>query len=302
MGRIFDALQRSTGRKEADASVISSFAPNTEIQGRPDSEVAGLFGVRSLNTAATPEKRLVTLDGQRSLGSEKIRILAAKLRHLQDQRSIKRLLITSSVKDEGKTVLSANLAISFAKMKQRVLLIDGDCHHANAGLLLGANGSPGLSDWWRSEQPIETYLMRVNGLPLWFLPAGGPLDQVLEMLQSTQVLNLLSKMTSWFDWVVIDSPPSAPLADSAVWARLADGILLVTRNGRTPKRLLRKVLESLEASKLLGIVLNDCSDPDQRYYAHYYYTLHNDRQSNGFLRRFSRQRASKSGGFPARTE
>jgi receptor protein-tyrosine kinase len=223
-----------------------------------------------LTVSATPEHRLVILAAQRSLGAEKIRILCARLRQLQDQRLLKTLLITSTVKDEGKTVLSTNVAMSLAKTRQRVLLIDGDCHAGKAARLLGTNGSHGLTDWWRSEDAIEKYLLRVNGFPLWFLPAGGFVEQPLEMLQSGRLSDQVNKMSSWFDWIIIDSPPSAPLADAAVWANMADGILLVSREGKTPKRLLRKVLGTLDNKKLLGIVLNDCADPDQRHYTHYY--------------------------------
>jgi capsular exopolysaccharide synthesis family protein len=269
MGRLFEALQRSSAQIENRGSVGSEPGIGPEILETVDSEVIDLDRVSPLTVSPTPERRLVVLSG-RSVGAEKIRILAARLRQLQDQRPVKKLLITSTVKDEGKTVLSANLAMSLAKTKQRVLLIDGDCHQANAGRLLGANGSPGLTDWWRAERAIQGYLMRVNRLPLWFLPAGEPVEQPLEMLQSGRLSDLVNTMSGWFDWVIIDSPPSAPLADAAVWGDMADAILLIARKGRTPKRLLRKVLEAVDDKKLLGVVLNDCSDPDQRHYLHYY--------------------------------
>lgn len=270
MGRIFEALQRSTANKDGSGPGSSQFSVSPDMLGHLDADTVDLNRARSLTIVATPKHRLVALSQQRGPGAEKIRILSARLRQLQDQRLIKTLLITSTVKDEGKTVISANIAISFAKTKQRVLLIDGDDHQASAARLLGANRSPGLTDWWRSGEDVLGYLMRVNGYPLWFLPAGSVLEQPLEMLQSQRLSDQITQMGRWFDWIVIDSPPSAPLADAAVWGKLADGILLVTREGKTPKRLLGKVLESLDSKKLLGTVLNDCSDPDQNYYSHYY--------------------------------
>jgi len=274
MGRIYEALQRSNTEKEGPGSVAPEFVVSPEITGSADSDTVDLDLARPLTVAATPEDRLVILAGQRSLGAEKIRILAARLRKLQDQSPIKKLLITSTVKDEGKTVLSTNVAVALAKTRQRVLLIDGDCHQANAARILGANGSPGLADWWHSEGAIQSYLMRVNGLPLWFLPAGGPVEHPGEMLQSGRLSDQINTMSGWFDWVIIDSPPSAPLADAAVWGSMADAILLVAREGKTPRRLLRKVVDSLDNKKLLGIVLNDCSDPDQHYYTNYYNLQH----------------------------
>lgn len=269
MGRIFDAMQRAASKEDAVPSDSLLLAIDPDLID-PVSPAGELDGARPLAVVADPEQRLVALDRTRSLGAEKVRILAAKLRHIQEQRGIKKLLITSSVKDEGKTLLSVNLAISFAKVKQRVLLIDGDFHQASAGRVLGIDGAPGLMDWHRTGASIENFLRRVEGFSLWFLPAGPLLDQPVAVLQSQQTLNLIAKLCSWFDWVCIDSPPAALLADSAVWAKLADAIVLVTRAGKTPKRLLKKVVASLDQDKLLGVVLNDCSDPDQQYYHHYY--------------------------------
>lgn len=269
MGRIFDALQRSNGDKDTVFPEPSSSITQVERIEIVDPAVK-VDGARPLVVKPDHNQRLVTLDGQRSLGGENICILAARLTHMQEQKLIKKLLVTSSVKDEGKTVLSVNLAVAFAKMKKRVLLIDGDWHQAGAGQLMGVPGEPGLMDWYCAESPIETFVRRVEGLSLWFLPAGRPLEQSVEMLQSQKVQALLEALSASYDWIVVDSPPSTPLADSACWAKLVQGILLVARNGATPKRLLKKVLSSLDKSKLLGIVLNDCPDPDQQYYKHYY--------------------------------
>lgn len=269
MSQVFEALQRSNAKKEGSAPAGIADA-NPAVFMDLDSETTNLNQVPSLTISAAPERRLIALSENRSLGAEKIRILGARLRHLRQQRPLKTLLITSSIKQEGKSVLSANLALSFARTKQRVLLLDGDCHQPSIAGLFGANGLPGLSDWWTSGGPVVNYLRRVDGLPLWFLSAGRPAEQPLEILQSQQFTRLMSQIGAWFDWVVIDSPPYAAVADSSVWAGMADGILLLARQGSTPKRVLRKVLESIDRSKVLGIILNDCADPDHNYYAHYY--------------------------------
>jgi receptor protein-tyrosine kinase len=269
MGRIFEALQRSSGSKTSHESA-PEFAVIPAIVDNVSSDRADFTGVRSLPLAVDSEERIVALGEQRTLGTEKIRILAARLRQLQDQRGIRKLLVTSSVKGEGKTVLSTNLAVSLAKTKQRVLLIDGDSHQANAARILAVRGFPGLTDWWRSEGAIESYLVRLNDIPLWLLPAGSPTEQNMEMLQSNRFSGQLDYLSSGFDWIIVDSPPSAPLADAALWCQHADAVLLVAREATTPKRLLKKVLDSLDHHKVLGIVLNDCSDRDQRYYAQYY--------------------------------
>lgn len=271
MSQIFDALQRS-------GIEITGLDPTSEPSSGFDA--TGVDRVPCFRVEARPERRLVALTDERSVGAERIRMLGARLRHLQQQRPIKTLLMTSSIKDEGKSFLSANLAFSLAKTRQRVLLLDGDCHQGSLAKLLGTNGSPGLTDWWRSNDAILTYLRQVNALPLWLLAPGEPSTQVVEMLQSTRFSEMLNHAKSWFDWVIVDSPPFAPLADSAIWASLTDATLLLVRLGKTPKELLGKVLDSLDQQKLLGVVLNECSDPHSSYYAQYYKGIQ-IAQSNG---------------------
>jgi Mrp family chromosome partitioning ATPase len=87
-------------------------------------------------------------------------------------------------------------------------------------------------------------------------------------MQSGRLSELLDQLSGWFDWIIIDSPPVLPLADTSVWARLVDGILLVTREGTTKRRLLQSGLKALEQSKLLGAVVNSSASTD---HTNYYY-------------------------------
>ena len=261
MSQVFDALRRS-GKQ------LPGFEAILELS--KDFDAADLDDLPSVRVEPLPEHRLVALSQERSAGAERIRMLGVRLRRWQQQNDLKTLLITGSIKDEGKSVLSANLGVSLAKTQQRVLLIDGDCHHGSLAQLFGASRFPGLTTWWRSEDSILKYIRRVQGLPLWFLPAGEPLGPAVEMLQSARLADMLSRASGCFDWIIVDSPPFAPLADAALWVSLTEGTLLVVRIGKTPKRMLAQVLDSVEQKKLLGVVLNDCEDPHLSYYAQYY--------------------------------
>jgi len=105
---------------------------------------------------------------------------------------------------------------------------------------------------------------------LWFMPAGHPPENPLELMQSGRLGELMERLAIGFDWIVIDSPPVLPLADTTVWARLADGVLLVTREGKTERQALQRGVEALGQTNLLGVVLNSCSDADHsNYYQRY---------------------------------
>ena len=97
---------------------------------------------------------------------------------------------------------------------------------------------------------------RLDPLGLWFLHAGSTPQNPLELMQSGKLSPIMEQLSSWFGWIVIDSPPVLPLADTSVWGRFADGILLVTRQGTTQKPQLQRGLEALEPAKLLGAIVN----------------------------------------------
>lgn len=260
MSQVFDALHRSGELIPALDSGEREYHLG----------IAPLDQTPCLHPEPSALQRLPALAGTPNIGTEKIRMLATRLGHIQRQKLLKTVLITSSIKDEGKSILAANLAVSLAAMQKRVLLLDGDFYESGLSRLLGAEQLPGLEGWWQKSGGVLNYLSKMKALPLWLLPAGRPFTQTLEMLQSSRLANLLTELAAAFDWVVIDSPPLAPLADASIWARLADGALLVARLKHTPARVLAKVIESLDQRKVLGLVVNDCKDPHWSYYAQYY--------------------------------
>ena len=100
---------------------------------------------------------------------------------------------------------------------------------------------------------------------------GGPIQAGVDR-ERAQAIGLLGAegVIGLFDWIVVDSPPLLPLADTTVWARLSDGVLLVTREGKTEKKQLQRGLDAVKNLPLLGVVLNGCSHSDQKnYYQRY---------------------------------
>ena len=148
----------------------------------------------------------------------------------------RKLLVTSSIPQEGKSTCSANLACSLAlRAQQRTLLLEGDVRRPSLSQIFALAPRPGICEWLREERKLPESIYFLEGPGLWFMPAGSSPSNPLELLQSGKVTTLLDQLAELFDWVIIDSPPVLPLADTSVWARLADGILLVARQGVTRK-------------------------------------------------------------------
>ena len=102
------------------------------------------------------------------------------------------------------------------------------------------------------------------------MPAGQPPINPLELMQSPRLSALMSQLSNLFDWIIVDSPPLLPLADTTVWARLTDGALLVVREGTTEKGPLQRGLDILRKADLLGVVLNGSTNTNHRnYYQRY---------------------------------
>jgi capsular exopolysaccharide synthesis family protein len=225
----------------------------------------------SLPVSLPPYGKLVSVTEKESLAAEKFRFLAVRLRQQQQRRPLKKLLITSTIPEEGKSTVAANLACTLAgRQKQRILLLDGDLRRPTLQRQFGLGRIQGLSEYLRNITDISAAIYRLEALGIWILPTGNVPENPLELMQSGKLSHLMDQLTAWFDWIVIDSPPILPLADTSVWTRVADGILLVTRQGTTDKEQLRRGLEAIEKSKLLGAVLNSSTSAAHNdYYQRY---------------------------------
>ena len=275
MSRIFEALQKSSAGKVGGftdfASVLQDPRQDVVEAASSTSVVTDFDHFPRVNVSIRPGSRLFCLTQRDSLGAEKFRFLGVRLRQMQQNRMIKRILVTSTIPEEGKSTISANLACTLARKRQhKVLLVDGDLRRPSLNRLLGLQHLSGLSEYLQADAEVREPIYRLEEPGFWFIPAGAPPENPLDLMNSTRYNALLERLSEWFDWIVIDTPPVLPLADTSVWAKAADGILLVTREGTTRKRQLQRGLAALDATKLLGVVINSThSTEHDNYYQHY---------------------------------
>jgi capsular exopolysaccharide synthesis family protein len=277
MSHIFEALQKSEAERSRTHQVATMpaellrAAEEEPINMAPEPADADIEHFPSLKVTPLPNSKLLSLTDTESLAAEKFRFFGVRLRQLQQLRAFKKVLITSTIPEEGKSMISANLAVILArKKKQRVLLLEGDLRRPVLPVRFGLGKVEGLCEWLQGESESVPNIYRMEGLNLWLLPAGRAPENPLEMMQSSRLAKLMDRLGNWFDWILIDSPPILPLADTSVWMRMSDGVILVVREGVTEKRELKRGLEVLEPSKLLGIVLNSSSETDHsNYYQRY---------------------------------
>jgi capsular exopolysaccharide synthesis family protein len=292
MSQIFDALHQSQDeraganpRKFVTAKeLLQAVEQGTEIPAESVSNVTQpnsreprrQFPAAKL--ALQLNTKLVCFSPTESLAAEKFRFLATRLRHIQQKRPLKCMVITSSVPDEGKTMVAANLACALARGKQNVLLMEGDLRRPTLGRALGLCEHPGLSQLLQHQPDsvANIYSLEIPGLCV--LLAGSAHTNPYEFMEPAKLSSLIERVSQLFDWIVVDSPPLLPLADTSMWVRLAEAVILVARPGVTTKRQLQKTLEAIEQPKLLGAVLNASTEATTNTY-YYHYTLRSNASS-----------------------
>src|SRR5947209_3438620 len=140
---------------------------------------------QTLRVLVPPQSRLVCITEKESLAAEKFRFLGVRLRQLQQTRPFKKLLITSTIPQEGKSTASANLACSLARRTaHRTILVDGDLRRPSVAKLFGLGKLPGITEWLQGERGPMTSIYHLEEPGLWVLPAGNVPRNPLELLQS----------------------------------------------------------------------------------------------------------------------
>jgi capsular exopolysaccharide synthesis family protein len=288
MSRLYEAMRRieqergtgtaaETGQPAAPLAPAVTVPPEMpELLKNMRPAALDLRGARPARVEVSAASRLVAITEPRSLGADKFRSLATRLTNLRRERELKSIQVTSGIVGEGKSLVSVNLALTFAiESASKVLLVEGDMHRPSLPARLGLSQLTGINQWWEKtdQQPITQFLYKLNNWPLWLLAAGGTSDQPSQILQSGRFAEAFLKLSGAFDWVIVDSTPMLPTVDANLWSRLVDGTLLVVREGVAFVNALKKGLQSLDNPKLVGIVLNEASEFDRANYEDQYYAI-----------------------------
>jgi len=208
------------------------------------------------------DEHLVVVTDPKSIAAEQYRVLRSRIEHLCCEKGFRTFIVTSPVVGEGKSMTTANLALSLAQSKdRRVALVDCDLRRPTLHRLLGMRMKEGFIDVLEERTPLETALIPIEHplLPpgaLFFLPAGKANAASPEWLGSSKADKLITLLSERFDLVFFDTPPILPLADAAVLGAKVDGALLVLRAGKTPVDTLSLAMQSVDLQNWAGVILN----------------------------------------------
>jgi len=252
---------------------------DTSVKSQDD--VAGLIEAPTLGRIAydpnAPRRPLIIQDDPHSQRAEAFRQLRTNLQFVDIDKAPKSIVVTSSVPSEGKSTTCANLAISLAQAGLKVMLVEADLRRPQISDYMGIESSVGLTSVLigRVELPDAIQPWGGDGR-LFVLPCGPIPPNPAELLGSQGMSDLLRRLESSTDIVLIDTPPLLPVTDAAVLAALADGAILVVRSGKTRREQVKAAASALSAvgARVLGVVLtmvtSRASDPNSYAYSYEY--------------------------------
>jgi len=216
---------------------------------------------------------LVILESHRSHAAEAFRTLRSSLKFAGLGKPLKTILITSPEPSEGKTTVSANLAVAFAQAGQKTLILDADLRRPRVHEIFGLDREVGLTTLLVGEAGMEE-VIRVTGIDNLYAITSGPVPpNPVELLESQRMREVLEELKQKFDIIIIDSPLVMGMADAVVLSAICDGTLIIVRYNSTSRSALnqaRKMLENAKAN-ILGAVLNEMDVRRARYGGYYYY-------------------------------
>lgn len=213
---------------------------------------------------------VITRDMPQASVSEAYRMLQANLKFLQSDKPLKTIVVTSSIAQEGKSEVSANLATAIAQAGQRVLLVDADLRRPVQHHIWAIANSIGLSNVLVDQGNVQEAVQEV--LPtLSVLSAGVMPPNPVALLESKRMAALVADFSENYDFVIFDTPPLSGTADAAVLGRMTDGVLLVVRPGTIDSVNAQSAKEFLAQSgqHVLGMVMNGVNvknEPDSYFY------------------------------------
>jgi capsular exopolysaccharide synthesis family protein len=206
------------------------------------------------------DKRLVSLTAPSSMEAEQYQALRLKLEHLQRERNVRVIAVTSPGARDGKTVTAINLAAALAEgSNAKVLLIEADLRRPAVAryLRLGDRVKPGLAELvMDASRPLEDSIDHHESFGFDTMVAGVVDTPVHQIFRTPRLQSVLAELRQRYDYIVVDTPPVGPVSDCALLARWIDGVVVIVTAHKTPRKQLENALNTLDGAPVIGIIFN----------------------------------------------
>jgi capsular exopolysaccharide synthesis family protein len=193
--------------------------------------------------------------------AESFRSVRTNLKYFLKEEQNPVISVSSTISSEGKTFISANLAIIIALNGKKVLLVGLDLRKPRIHKIFGINNETGISNYLIGQEKFENIIFQTEIENLWYAPSGPVPPNPAELIDSLLMKEFIIKAKRQFDYIIIDTPPIAFVTDALLHSTLTDFYLFVVRQRYTSKNTLGLIEELRQngSIKSLGIVINDIS-------------------------------------------
>lgn len=202
---------------------------------------------------------------------EQFRALRAKLEFRIDLKKFKSVAITSAIAGEGKTKSCMTLAASLAATgRKKVLLIDTDLRKSDLAREMDIPTHPGLGEFLTGKDTFQNILRKSADPGLYVIPGGENMYSPSDILTGGKFRSFLQEIRDKFDFILLDTPPVLPVADTLTLQGQVDGFLFLFRARYTPHSLFRQAVEEIGEKNIIGVIINGVEPKRQKYYMRYY--------------------------------
>ena len=228
------------------------------------------------------KKEIITYSDPKSPISEVFRTLRTNLQYMsQRNKTCQTILITSTVQGEGKSFITANLAITFAQANKKTLIVDSDMRKPRQHVLFKVDMYPGLSNYLsgvtinrtKHKTVVEDCIYETKIDNLYLMPSGNIPPNPSELLQSNKLNMLMDVIESNFDVIIFDGAPCLLVTDSAIISRVVDSTLIVASENKTKIKDLKEVKRRINhvGGNIAGVVFNKVKISKKQFESGYYY-------------------------------
>lgn len=216
--------------------------------------------------------RLIVHDDPKAVGSEAFRTLRTNLQFTSPDQDLKSILLTSAGPGEGKSTVSANLAVAWSQSGAKVVLVGCDLRKPVLHEMFSIRNVPGLSAVLSGAASLKDAIVSSNIPGLDVIPAGPVPPNPAELLQSKAMVSVIEELEENYDMVILDGTPVIAVTDAAVMSNQVDGIVLVIGSNQVPREmaLQAKTLLDQAQAKLLGVIMNKVKFKESNMYYYYY--------------------------------
>jgi len=213
-------------------------------------------------------RSLISLTNPKSSIAEQFRTVRTSIQFSSVDKDLQSVVVTSPNPEEGKSTITANLAVVFAQQGKRVLLIDADLRKPTVHYTFDLENHIGLTNILTKQATLEKSVKTTRQENLWILTSGPIPPNPSELLGSRGMNALLEIAKNEYDLIILDSSPVLAVTDAQVLSNSTDGVVLVISSGITQKDSAKKAKELLESAKakILGVVHNNKKEHDHLYY------------------------------------